>query len=156
MLTGFYAMANPAMPIIAQNRPGKNYDTGGLQVYTAAGKPQVNVPASILDHFRMIGTKLYAGEPPGAWRSWDLFTGQQGPACDMQLDSGEYVGSDGTTVIWRDISNQEFIAVDPATCQTLWKVPVKTGDDSFEVMQKAGTSLLRLTEHTIAGLRPPA
>lgn len=157
MLTGAYeAMANPAMPIIAQNRPDKNYDTGGLQVYTAAGKPQVNVPASILDHFRIIGTKLYAGQPPGTWRSWDLFTGQQGPACDMQLDNGEYVGSDGTTIIWRDISNQEFIAVDPATCQTLWKVPVKTGDDSFEVMQKAGTSLLRLTEHTIAGLRPPA
>ncbi|WP_165640036.1 hypothetical protein, partial [Mycobacteroides abscessus] len=67
-----------------------------------------------------------------------------------------YVGSDGITIIWRDISNQEFIAVDPATCQTLWKAPVKTGEDSYQVLQKAGTSLLRLTEHTIAGLRPPA
>ncbi|AYM41036.1 hypothetical protein [Mycobacteroides chelonae] len=157
MLTGAYeAMANPVMPIIVQNRPEKNYDTGGLQVYTVTGKPQVNVPASILDHFRIIGTKLYAGQPPGPWRWWDLFTGQEGPACDIQLDNGEYVGSDGTTIIWQDLSNQEFIAVDPATCQTLWKVPVKAGDDRFQVLQKAGTSLLRLTEHTIAGLRPPA
>lgn len=156
MLPGAYAVLDDTeMPIIVQRRPDANLDSGGLQVYTAAGQHQVSIAASLFDSFRMIGTKVYAGEPPGPWRSWDLFTGEEGPACDMDLTGQTYVGSDGVTIIWRDRRHDEFVAVDPATCQNLWRTPVETGDDHHEVMKKAGTSLLRLTEHTIAGLRAP-
>lgn len=157
MLTDAYqTLANAAMPLVVQNKPDQNLGTTGLQVYTAAGKPQVQLSASMFDTFRMIGTKLYAGEPPGPWRSWDLFTGNEGPACAIDLRS--YVGSDGTTIIWRNHiagSVDEFVAVDPPTCHTLWKLPVDTGSQSSSVLQKTGTSLLQLTGDAIVGLRAP-
>lgn len=159
MLTdGYQTSASVAMPIVVPKGSEKNPPDSGQQVYTAAGKLQVQIGASLFDSFRMIGTKVYGGEPPNAWRSWDLLTGRQGPACNVDLKFG-YVGSDGATIIWRDpkhVTDAVFAAVDPATCQTSWEMPVNTGPNSSQLLQKAGTGLLQLTGDTIVGLRAPA
>ncbi|OHV04676.1 hypothetical protein BKN37_08890 [Mycobacterium talmoniae] len=145
---------NVAMPTVLAN---------GLQIYTAAGKFVVGLSTPLADGYRMIGTKLYTFTVPDHWQSWDLFTGEPGPVCDMDLRGVPYVGSDGATIIWRhheSSSYDAYEAVDPATCQTRWTMPVDTGPSSYVELQKAGTSLLQITNShhpggAIAGLRAP-
>lgn len=118
---------------------------GALQIYDAAGKLVANIPSGgSSNEFRTIGTKLFAKTPgnygvEADWLQWDLLTTQPGPTCTMNLGPG-YVGSDGAVLITtrRTDDGSEYVAIDTATCQTLWQIPGKTW------IHKIGTGMIEI------------
>ncbi|MFN8068726.1 MAG: hypothetical protein U0R77_08065 [Mycolicibacterium insubricum] len=141
---GQFLMPTNAMPVV---RLG-----GEAQVFTAAGKPVVSTIAGYL--YRAIGTTLYVSVGTRRWQSTDLLTGQRGPVCELDLDFA-YVGSDGSTLIWHDMTNHVFTAVDPQSCRTQWEIQDYWATPAQTRLLKAGTGLLQVTADTITGLRAP-
>lgn len=133
-----------AMPVV---------QTGGqVQVFTAAGKSVMTAVAG--DRYRSIGTTLYAMVGYGHWQSMNLLTRQRGPTCDLEMGLN-YVGSDGSTIVWHDTTNKVFAAVDTATCQTQWTIEDHWATDAQTRLSKAGSGLLQVTENAVVGLRAP-
>ncbi|MFA4080853.1 hypothetical protein ONA92_03985 [Mycobacteroides salmoniphilum] len=145
-----FLKASDAMPIVQSG--------GHTEVYTPAGKPLM--PTIAGDRYRAIGTTLYVnvgadGKPDAQrWESVDLLTGQRGPGCSLDLNL-DYVGSDGSTLVWHDINNKAYTAVDSATCRTQWMIQDNSGTPAYTTLVKAGTGLLQETADTITGLRAP-
>ncbi|WP_264894515.1 hypothetical protein [Mycobacterium kiyosense] len=148
---------NPAMPVVAVD--------GQWQVFTAVGKPVTEIAApEMVPILRMIGSKLYVQRGDvidHAWQQWDLHTGQSGATCAGQnleetAPSGEYVASDGTTVIGKTggVFVGQYAAMNRTTCQILWKTPA----DVRVNLWKVGTGLLQSdqTHNAMTWLRPPA
>ncbi|WP_134082810.1 hypothetical protein [Mycobacteroides salmoniphilum] len=121
-------------------------------VYSAAGKQQISAIAG--DSYRSIGTTLYANVGPRRWQSMDLLTGQRGPVCTLDLDL-DYVGSDGSTLVWHDMDNKVYTAVDPATCRTRWEIQDHWVTAAQTRLTKASTGLVQVTTDVITGLRAP-
>lgn len=128
-----------------------------FQIYTAAGKPVVEIPArDTIGEFQTIGTKVYVKTPNTrgrgeSWQSWDLLNGQPGPTCTMQLGVS-YVGSDGSVVLSENsFGSTEFVAIDTKNCRTLWEM---TGHIR---LFKVGKGLVEVdNDHdTVLSLRPP-
>lgn len=123
---------------------------GQVQVFTAAGKSVATAVAG--DRYRSIGTTLYAMVGYGHWQSMNLLTSQRGPTCELEMGLN-YVGSDGSTIVWHDTTNKVFAAVDSATCRTQWTIEDHWATDAQTRLSKAGTGLLQVTENAIVGLR---
>ena len=97
---------------------------------------------------------LFAMVGYGQWQSMNLLTGQRGPTCDLEMGLN-YVGSDGSTVVWHDTTNKVFAAVDSATCRTQWTIEDHWATDAQTRLSKAGIGLLQVTESAVVGLRAP-
>ncbi len=133
-----------AMPIMQSG--------GNTQVYSAAGKQQISAIAG--DRYRAVGTTLYVNVSARRWQSMDLLTGQRGPVCTLDLNL-DYVGSDGSTLIWHDMKNRVYTAVDPATCRTRWQIQDYWVTAAQTRLTKVGTGLVQVTADAITGLRAP-
>ncbi|MBN3459626.1 hypothetical protein JNN96_36960 [Mycobacterium sp. DSM 3803] len=138
---------NTAMPVVMV---GSN-----LHIFTAAGTILAQVPASdIISESQIIGTKLYLSQggvgENSRWQQWDLLSGTPGPICHYQLGAG-YVGSDGNVILTQREIGGEVVALDPATCDTIWTVP-----DNRTATIKVGSNLIQINpDNTVSSLRAP-
>ena len=147
---------NPPMPVVAVD--------GSIQIYTAAGKPLTQFPApQLVTYLRTIGTKIYALQgkiTENRWQQWDLLTGQAGATCSgfdlhATFPVGDYVASDGTTIVSGIGSlGGQFGAMNMTTCQMMWQTP----DGVHVEIWKVGTGLLQRDRdrNIMTWLRPPA
>lgn len=125
--------------------------TNDWAVYSLDGGRLLKVPGDPPAMARLIGTALYIGAPWNAtgphWQQYDLRTGAQGKACDYQLGSSGYVGTDGTVAVV-ELGNPNVgrltEAYDLATCDTLWTVRSAIG--SFRQVWRINTTLVQLSD----------
>jgi hypothetical protein len=150
-----YLQDSAALPI-ALNRK-----TNTWIVYSTDGVPLVDIPATdLVANFKTIASTLFVQKPvdlhntdeENPWQQWDLLNGKStGPECKLDFSAGSYVGSDDHVVITAGEHSGQTIAVDTATCKTIWQFPERTD------VWKVGTGLLRsdFPYDAITSLRAP-
>ncbi|WP_459968891.1 hypothetical protein [Mycobacterium sp. MUNTM1] len=120
-------------------------DNKQWEIYTAAGDLAIRFKATdSTGDFLTIGSTVLQRD--GAdfrnignrkpWQQWDLSTGKPaGPDC--KFDINRYRGSDGRVIVTGEGYEDAQVAVDLATCQTVWRLPAA---DAF---WRIGRSLLQ-------------
>ncbi|GAB1813213.1 hypothetical protein MUNTM_22520 [Mycobacterium sp. MUNTM1] len=133
-------------------------DNKQWEIYTAAGDLAIRFKATdSTGDFLTIGSTVLQRD--GAdfrnignrkpWQQWDLTTGKPaGPDC--KFDKEYFVGSDGRVILTDGGDDYHQVAIDLATCRTLWERP------SGEAFVKIGRALLRYGPgDTVSALRAP-
>lgn len=115
---------NAAMPTV------NDQDNRAWEIYTAAGDIAIRFKASdSVGDFRTIGTTVLQRdgaslntEDRKPWQQWDLATGNRaGPDC--KFDTVGYQGSDGRVIVTDGGEDYHQVAIDLATCKTVWELP---------------------------------
>lgn len=131
--------------------------TGNYRLFTIGGRQLLELPPTpVAPAARLIGSQWYYatdGERT-TWQQVDLRTGDAGRTCTGLSLSAYYIASDGEVVIARD-DRTLAQAVDPATCETLWRID---GSQPGEVTRlwRVNTTLVQRTNDTLFSLVAPS
>jgi hypothetical protein len=152
-LKGYNLMEATPVPIVL--------DAPMFRVYAPDGRQITTVPADFTSQaapmFWAMGRELYSGpdrEPEQqTWQQWNLDTGRSGSSCRPQVALTSYVGSDGRIVLLLDVRHGRVavVAVDVATCQTLWRMP----QPGRHKIDQLGTALVDVSPGELVSLRAP-
>ena len=153
-LKGYNLMEATTVPIVL--------DQPVFRVYAPDGREVATLPAAFAAHkapmFWAMGNDLYLRSEENltmfqTWQQWNLDTGRPGSTCHRQVALPNYRGSDGRIVLLEDEENRpvSVVAVDVATCQTLWRIP----QPGLHIIEQLGSALVDRSPTELVLLRSP-